>query len=99
MRSHSSMCMSGMRACKAESVVAAAERPDVHVVHFVDAFDGEHGAGHFFDAHFARTALEKKCADSRRMPMLDQRTRMPMARPRSGSIQCSPVLRSRWRRR
>jgi len=44
---------------QAERVVAVAERPDVHVVNFKDAFDRENGAGHFFHAAVGRTAFEQ----------------------------------------
>src|SRR4029077_2068215 len=44
---------------QAEGMVIAAERPEVHVVDFLDAFDGENGARDFFDAQFAGTAFEK----------------------------------------
>ncbi len=43
---------------QAEGVVAAAERPDVQVVNFIDALDGEDGAGDLLDAHFAGAAFE-----------------------------------------
>lgn len=44
---------------QAEGVVTAAERPDVEIVNFLDALDGEDGAGDLFDLQFAGTALEE----------------------------------------
>ena len=44
---------------EAEGVVIAAERPDVNVVDFLNAFDGEDGAGDFFDPELTGTAFEK----------------------------------------
>ena len=44
---------------EAERVVAAAEGPEVNVMDFLHAFDGEHGASDFFQAQFTRTAFEK----------------------------------------
>ena len=44
---------------EAKRVVVAAERPDVNVVDFLDAVDGENGAGDVFDAQLARAAFEK----------------------------------------
>ncbi len=46
----------------AQGVEIAAERPDVHVMHFHHAGHGEDGAGDFFDVHVLRTAFEKKMA-------------------------------------
>ena len=44
---------------QAQRVVPAAERPDVDVVNFLHAVDGEHGAGDFLDAHLARAAFQE----------------------------------------
>lgn len=44
---------------EAESDVRPAERPDVDVVHFVDAFDLQKGSSNFFDAGFAGAAFEE----------------------------------------
>src|SRR5262249_22614608 len=44
---------------EAERDVRAAERPDVRVVHFLHAFDGEQGARDIPDAEFPRTALQQ----------------------------------------
>ena len=44
---------------KAKGVVAAAEGPEVNVVDFLHAFDGEDGAGDFLQAEFTRAAFEK----------------------------------------
>src|SRR5579859_2699350 len=44
---------------QAQSVVTAAERPDVHVMHLLHALNPEDGTGNFFNAHLARAALEK----------------------------------------
>jgi hypothetical protein len=44
---------------EAEGVVAVAERPDVDVVNFEDAVDGEDGAGYVFDAAIGWAALEQ----------------------------------------
>src|SRR5579859_565614 len=44
---------------QAQSVVTAAERPDVHVVHLLHALNLKDGTGNFFNAHLARAALEK----------------------------------------
>ena len=44
---------------QAQSVVISAEGPDVDVVNFVDTLDGEHGAGHVFNAAVAGAALQE----------------------------------------
>ena len=49
----------GNAGVQAESVVVTAEGPDMHVVNFVHAGDGEDGAGHVFDAHATRSALQQ----------------------------------------
>jgi len=43
----------------AHGVVVAAEGPDVDVVNFVDARNGENGAGNFFNLQVLRTAFEQ----------------------------------------
>ncbi len=40
-----------------ERVVIAAERPDVDVVNFLDARNGENGAGDFFHLQILRTEI------------------------------------------
>ena len=44
---------------EAESVVVVAERPDVDVVNFEDAVDGEDGASDIFDGAVRRAALKQ----------------------------------------
>lgn len=42
-----------------KGMVIAAERPDMHVVHFLNPCNRQDGPGHFFDADFARTAFKE----------------------------------------
>src|SRR5271155_764117 len=49
----------GNAGVEAQSIMAGAKRPDVDVVDFLDALDGEDGAGYFLDAHFSGAAFEK----------------------------------------
>src|SRR5713101_8257930 len=42
-----------------EGIVTAAEGPEVNVMDFLHAFDGEDGASDFFQAEFTRTTFEK----------------------------------------
>ena len=44
---------------EAEGVVVVAERPDMNVVNFEDAFYGEDGASHVFDGAIGRAAFEQ----------------------------------------
>ncbi len=44
---------------QAEGVVAATEGPDVHIMDFLDAFDGEHGASDVLDAELERSTFEE----------------------------------------
>ena len=45
---------------QAERIVAAAKRPQVHVVDLLHAFHGEDGAGDFLDLQLMRTAFQKE---------------------------------------
>ena len=49
----------GDASVEAERVVAVAERPDVHIVNFEDAFDRENRTGDVLYAAIRRPALEK----------------------------------------
>jgi len=49
----------GNAGVQAESVVIAAERPDVNVVNFVDAVDGEHSARYIFHAAVLRSTFQE----------------------------------------
>jgi len=49
----------GNAGVEAEGVVVSAEGPDMHVMNFEDALDGEHGAGYVFHGAIAGTAFEE----------------------------------------
>jgi len=77
-----------MRACQAEGIVGAAERPQIHIVDFLHAFDlkmARATSSTFKSEGGPPKNVRRRRADA----MLDQSTSKPMARPRSGSIQCA----------